>query len=136
VRAFVDTNVWYYALTVSDDAVRVRANAVLDSLAQPVVNGQVLRELGRILLQKARCDEDMVRQVVSDMFHSCQVVLDSKEMFILAGRLRRNHAFSYWDSLIVAAALDTGCDTLYSEDMHHGQLVEGRLRLVNPFVGV
>ncbi len=40
------------------------------------------------------------------------------------------------DSLIVAAALDAGCDTLYSEDMQHSQVVEDRLRLVNPFVGV
>jgi len=136
VPAFVDTNVWDYALTMGDDVVRGSANAVLDALTQPVVNGKVLRDLGRILLQKARCDEDMVGQVASDMFQSCQVISDTEEVFLLAGRLRQNHSFSYRDSLIVAAALDAGCDTLYSEDMQHGQLVVGRLRLVNPFVGV
>ena len=42
---------------------------------------------------------------------------------------------SHWDSLIVAAALAAGCDTLYSEDMQDGQVFEGRLTLKNPFVG-
>lgn len=74
--------------------------------------------------------------VLRAMHRSCRVVPDSEETFALASLLRKKRAFSYWDSLIVAAALDAGCDTLYSEDMQHGQLVEGRLRLVNPFVGL
>lgn len=41
---------------------------------------------------------------------------------------------SNWDALIVAAALLADCDTLYSEDMQNGQEIEGRLRIVNPFV--
>jgi predicted nucleic acid-binding protein len=50
-----------------------------------------------------------------------------------ASRLRSQQAFSYWDSLIVSAALEAGCTLLYSEDMQHGQLVEGQLRIINPF---
>ena len=41
--------------------------------------------------------------------------------------------FSHWDSLIVATALEAGCDTLYSEDMQHGQLIDNRLTVINPF---
>ena len=41
--------------------------------------------------------------------------------------------FSFWDSLIIKAALETGCDTIYTEDMQHGQVIEGRLTIVNPF---
>jgi len=52
---------------------------------------------------------------------------------LLASKLRSNNAFSYWDSLIVAVALDAGCSTLYSEDMQHGQRIEGQLTIVNPF---
>lgn len=44
----------------------------------------------------------------------------------------RRYGFSYYDSLIVAAALDAGCKTLYSEDLQHGQQVEG-LTIVDPF---
>jgi len=42
--------------------------------------------------------------------------------------------FSFYDSLIIAAALESGCSTLYTEDMHNGQVIEDRLKIVNPFV--
>lgn len=48
-------------------------------------------------------------------------------------RLAERHGFSIYDSFIVAAALAADCDTLWSEDMQDGMLVEGRLRIVNPF---
>lgn len=41
---------------------------------------------------------------------------------------------SYWDALIVAAALLSGCDTLYTEDLQHGRVFEGQLTVVNPFL--
>jgi predicted nucleic acid-binding protein len=48
--------------------------------------------------------------------------------------LAERHSLSIYDSMIVAAALGSGCETLYSEDMHHGMLVDGRLTIVNPFL--
>ncbi len=47
--------------------------------------------------------------------------------------LHEARRFSFWDSLIVAAALEAGCSTLYSEDMQHGQVIDGRLTLIDPF---
>jgi predicted nucleic acid-binding protein len=136
VPAFVDTNIWVYALTTTDSVRQGQANDLLSSLTLPVINGQILRELGRVLLQKGGFSEADYLPVLSALYLSCRVLPDAEETFALASSLREMHGFSYWDSLIVAAALDAGCDTLYSEDMQHGQLVEGRLRLVNPFVGV
>ncbi len=43
------------------------------------------------------------------------------------------HGFSTWDAMVVAAALHADCDTLWSEDMHDGMVLGGRLRIVNPF---
>lgn len=134
VLAFVDTNVWFYALVDRRDGRHDRANALLDTLNLPVINGQVLRELGRVLLQKAACNEDVLRKVVADLYATCRVAADSQAVFHLASELRHSYRFSYWDSLIVASALDAGCETLFSEDMHHGLLVHGQLSLVNPFI--
>jgi len=61
-------------------------------------------------------------------------VQDSLAGLLLASELRDRYQISYWDSLIVAAALDANCDTLYTEDMQHRQVIEGRLTLINPFV--
>jgi predicted nucleic acid-binding protein len=48
--------------------------------------------------------------------------------------IRERYSFSWYDSLIVAAALEANCDTLYSEDMQNSQVINGRLSIVNPFV--
>jgi predicted nucleic acid-binding protein len=51
-----------------------------------------------------------------------------------ASFLRKTYILSYWDSLIMASALENDCSVLYSEDMQHGQILEGRLKIINPFV--
>lgn len=43
------------------------------------------------------------------------------------------HGFSHWDSLIIASALEAGCTTLYSEDLQNGQVINGKLKIQNPF---
>jgi predicted nucleic acid-binding protein len=47
-------------------------------------------------------------------------------------RIRKTHGFSFWDSAIVAAALALGCDRIYTEDLAHGQMVDG-LAIIDPF---
>ena len=56
------------------------------------------------------------------------------ETHAAASRVRSAGGFSYWDSLIVAAALESGCTELWSEDLQAGRVVEGRLTIVNPLV--
>lgn len=50
-------------------------------------------------------------------------------------RLAHHYGFSWFDALIIAAALKCGCDTLHPEDLHAGQLIKGTLHVVNPFAG-
>ena len=68
------------------------------------------------------------------MMQACRLAPHRARAILLASNLRDRYKFAYWDSLIVAAALDTGPDSLYTEDMQHGQVIEGRLTLVNPFI--
>jgi predicted nucleic acid-binding protein len=48
-------------------------------------------------------------------------------------RVAERYSYSMFDALIVASALEAGSDTLWSEDMQHGMLIDGRLRIANPF---
>ncbi len=66
-------------------------------------------------------------------YRDCEVIDSSLAQSLLASRLRQNYRFSYWDSHVVAAALDGGCTKLYSEDMQHGLVVENILTIQNPF---
>ncbi len=48
-------------------------------------------------------------------------------------QVAERHNYSMFDALIIASALEAGSDTLWSEDMHHGMTIDGRLRIANPF---
>jgi predicted nucleic acid-binding protein len=58
--------------------------------------------------------------------------MPSTALYIRAVEVRTRYRYSFYDSLIIAAALEAGCTRLYSEDLQHGQRIE-RLTIVNPF---
>jgi predicted nucleic acid-binding protein len=51
-------------------------------------------------------------------------------------KIAEAYKFSFWDSMMVAAALNNHCSVLYSEDLHHKQLIEERLTIINPFASL
>lgn len=136
-NVFVDSNIWLYAMAQSDDALGdiryAKAKAFLLGLSRPRVNSQVIREVCCNLKKKSRTEEATIKTYVLAWYQNCEVVTSNVEQFLLASQLRQDEGFSYWDSLIVAAALDSGCTTLYSEDMQHGRMLLGQLTIVNPF---
>ena len=133
-RIFVDTNIWLYALVPNaDDPKHVLAARFVLGLKRPLVNSQVIREASSNLLKKTGIAEARLRTIIQDWYRDCDIHPSSAAQHLLASELRERHSFSYWDSLIVAAALDAGCATLASEDMQHGQQIDGRLTIVNPF---
>ena len=136
---FVDTNIWLYALVepaLPDDSEKhLRAALLVGQLSRPVISSQVVRELCRNLLKKSALTEAHLRRLIDDWYPNCVLHASSQQQHLLASQLRETASFSFWDSLIVAAALDAGCSTLFSEDMQHGQVVVGRLTIFNPLLG-
>ena len=61
-------------------------------------------------------------------------IYPTPELYLRALDLRERYGFSFYDSLIIAAALEAGCTRLYTEDMQHGQQIQG-LAIENPFLG-
>lgn len=134
-RCFVDSNIWLYALLAPDDATKSIAARRLLQSEGAIVSPQVIHEVCSNLLKKAGFSEERVRDVILAFFER-QVVFDlTVAELIAASQLREQLSLSYWDSLIVAAALASGAEVLYSEDMQHGLVVNGRLMIVNPFHG-
>ena len=64
----------------------------------------------------------------------CSVEIISLVTIHTALNIRERYNYSWYDSLIVGTALEAGCETLYSEDMQNGQLINNSLRIVNPFM--
>ena len=126
---FVDTNVVLYLLDNGPKADRAEA-----LLAQgPRISVQVLNEAMVNCRRKAGLSWDETDIFLSGIVALCPVEDITLQTHEVGRALAERYGFSVYDAMIVAAALMAGCSTLYTEDMHDGLLVEGQLRLVNPF---
>ncbi len=131
-KCFADTNVAIYAVD-ADVAKREKALAML--AAQPVISTQVVNEYLNVLLTKRKLARADAHELARALMATSDVVSVTPTVTELAMSIGEHYQISHWDSLIVAAALATGCDTLYSEDMQDGLVFEGQLTVKNPFVG-
>ena len=132
-ECFVDSNVWLYAVIENADSATKSAIARTLVTARRIVSTQVVNEVCTNLLRKAHRSEDEIRRVVQAFYAQHRVVPIGELTMLAASELREAYSLSYWDSLIVAAALEAGATLLYSEDMHHDLWINARLRIVNPF---
>ncbi|USU09018.1 PIN domain-containing protein [Sphingomonadaceae bacterium OTU29MARTA1] len=99
-----------------------------------VVSTRSLNELTTVLRRKQKMSWPETRRAVDLVLKQCPsiVVLDL-DLHRLGVRTAERHKLSVYDGMIVAAALIAECDIFYSEDVHDDLIVDGRLRIVNPF---
>ena len=130
MSAFFDTNILIYSLE-GDPNRSTTANRLIAESG--FVSVQVLNETVNVLRGKLRLDWDKVDAVMASFRTALAVVPLTSATHDRGIALARRHRLSIYDAMIVAAALESGCDTLYSEDMHAGLVVGDRLTIVNPF---
>lgn len=129
-RAFLDTNVLLYTLS-GNPGKADRAEALL--AAGGVVSVQVLNEFASVTRRKLAMDWAEIRDALSAVRGLCEVVPITVETHDDALALAARYGFSLYDALIVAAALRADAAILYTEDLQHGQRLEDRLTVLNPF---
>jgi predicted nucleic acid-binding protein len=135
VLHFLDTNVLLYSISRNPDESfkRERAIALLDE-ESGALSVQVLQEFYVQATRTSRADA-IPHEFAAGLIEAwCRFSIQDLTMPVLnaALQIRRAYGFSYWDSTIVAAARTLGCDRLYTEDLNHGQRVEG-LAIIDPF---
>jgi predicted nucleic acid-binding protein len=127
--AFFDTNVLTY--TVTKDPRKGRAREVL--ALGGVVSVQILNEFANVSRNKLRHGWKEIEETLEDFVEALDEVLTiSFETHRAALAIARDHGVAFYDALIVASALEAGCDTLFTEDMQHGRMFQG-LTIRNPF---
>ena len=130
-RAFFDTNVLIYSLDGKDPRGR-RAEQLL--LEGGVVSVQVLNEFSDVARRKIRMSWDEVRQALRAIQFFCSdpvpITMETHERALI---IAEGHDIRIYDALILASALGTNCTTLYTEDLHDGQVIDGKLTIRNPF---
>ena len=133
VSCFIDTNVWLYAFVESQDGDKARIAKELIENNQPAISAQVVNEVCVNLIRLSDISEDEIQTLIASFYRRYPIFELSREVLVQASRLRGRYAFSFWDSLIVSSALQSGAGVLYSEDMQDGLMIEERLEVRNPF---
>jgi predicted nucleic acid-binding protein len=128
---FFDTNLLVYAIG-QQDARTPTAEALL--ARGGLISVQVLNELAAVAHRKLRMSWPDVMEALEAIRILCpNPVPITVEMHDAALRLAGQYGFHIYDALIVAAALEADCATLYTEDLQSGQVIDGRLTILNPF---
>ena len=127
---FFDTNVLLYLLS-GDDARADRAERELS--AGGVISVQVLNEFASVATRRLKMSIAEIREVLATFRSVCKIVSIGEETHDVGLQLAKKYGLSVYDAMIVASALLAGCTTLVSEDMQHGQVLDGRLKVRNPF---
>ena len=130
-EAFFDTSVLLYLL--SGDASKAdRVQALL--LQRGLISVQVLNEFASVALRKAGLSLRDIREILATVRAVCTVEPLTAATHDSGMLVCERYKFALYDSLIVAAAMIGGAKILYSEDLQHGQVIDRRLRIVNPFL--
>ena len=133
--AFFDSNILIYAEDAYDSRKQRIAADLIEAHARQrtaVLSTSVLGEYFRAVTRKLRMDAGFARGQV-EFYTLFPVVTPAVADVLAAIDIHRLRQFSYWDSLNLRCAQRAGCSVLFTEDLHHGQIVDG-VRIVNPFL--
>jgi predicted nucleic acid-binding protein len=136
-RAFFDTNVLVYADDLNDPSKNTRARALVGEYLRSgsgVVSTQVLQEYFVTVTRKLKTNLDFAaaRRKV-ELLAEFEVAVPLVADILAAIDLHRKLGLSYWDSLVVRMASQSGCRVLFTEDLQHSQVIDG-VQIVNPFL--
>ena len=132
-KCFIDTNIFLYAFSTKDLNKQTIAKKIV---LQPYhISTQVINESCSNFIKKLTFDEDMVTSFIGSAYSRYHIINFSESLFLKGSNIRLKYKYSYYDSLIIAAALESKCTILYSEDMQHKQIIENTLQIINPFKG-
>ncbi len=128
--SFIDSNILLYVAS-ADGSKAARAEEIIASGG--FVSVQVLNELANVARRKMQMSWAETHAFLNIMRGLLAVHPLTVQTHETGLALAERYGLSVYDSMIVAAALHAGCDILWSEDMHDGLMVDGGLRIVNPF---
>jgi len=130
--AFLDTNVLIYLY--SDDAKKRSIAIQAIEEHQCVVSTQVLNEFCTVGIRKLGASSEEVASRLVEIGAECTVTTVKLPTIRLALQISEKYQFSYFDSLVVASALEAECDYLFTEDLSHNQMIDDQLTIKNIFL--
>ena len=132
-NAFIDTNVLLYSFDQRDSSKRQAATELISSLGRTLFTStQVLQEFYWNATNKLKLTPSNATRVIEHLSFG-HIVQVTPSLILASIDTGERYRISFWDALIIEAAVAGRCTVLYSEDLSHGQKLRG-LRFQNPFV--
>lgn len=131
-RIALDSNILVYNHSL--DCINKRIIARDFFKENPVVSSQVISEYLNVMRRSFKMQKQELIYLYSLWLEKCSIQPVVLSTIKLAQSIVDRYDFQIFDGIIIAAALEADCDILYSEDMQHGQVIENKLELVNPFI--
>jgi predicted nucleic acid-binding protein len=128
----VDTNLFIYLHDTVFPEKQAQAADIIK--LSPVVSAQVISEYLNVTKRLFKYPKQQILEICLADLDGCLIQPVTYATLQYAKRLIDNYDFQLFDSIVVASALEAGCDILYSEDLHNGLTVENKLKIINPFV--
>jgi len=131
----IDSNVWIYLASKQDVKKKEIAEDLIDKhFSNIILSVQILAEIFTVLDKKTDLVKKDIAKITFFYAENFKVVSSGKDIFDKGVNIRMKYGFSLFDSLIISTGLLYDCRFLYSEDLQHNQLIDKRLRIINPFL--
>jgi predicted nucleic acid-binding protein len=127
---FLDSSVLIYSIDKFPEK-KEKAIHILEN--KPVISTQVINEISSVMNRKLHLSFSDIFEITRTIVENGRLVLIDYNTISLAYFISGSYKYSYYDSLIIASALENHCAFLYSEDMQNKQVIENRLKIINPF---
>jgi len=131
-KFFLDSNVCIYAFDIDSRKKEKALDLIICN--QAIVSTQVLMETANVAVKKLKFKQEEIQLSVNYITTFCSLHIIELSTIRLAFQISRKYQYSLYDALIIASALESNCNILYSEDMQHGHLIDNRLNIINPFL--
>ena len=133
-KVFLDTNIVIYSYSEDEPEKQEIANDILEQYSnQIIISNQVINELSNTLFRKFKLNADEVRETVLELNDNFPIVNFNLQTQLKGIELKGKYKLQFYDSMILATALENGCNIVFSEDMQHNQVIENQLTIINPF---
>ena len=130
---FIDSNILIYAVSQNLPKCEIARKLLIENTTRITISSQVVNEFINICIKKNTLSLEGTFKYAEEFMEIFNFSGIHKSEVKSAMHIKKRYKYAYWDSLIIASALENDCSILYTEDLQHRQVIEEKLEIVNPF---
>ncbi len=134
-RVFIDTNIIVYGIIEKDVEKHNKVKGLFENLKnkEVFISIQIVNEVYSALT-KNKLEHERIEKYINELNELFNIEIINFETVKKAMNIKKKYGYSYWDSLVLSSAIENHCSIVYSEDMQNSQIIDKKIKIVNPLV--